>query len=96
MTNEPAAHVQIAPAYDKQFFWLILPVLGTAEPKIRKTDPGRLSAGEFCLKLEVLTPRRRTQVQQTVRVTLPEEFTHLASIDVEVAVDKPATPSPGR
>lgn len=82
--------VPIPSQYESQEFWLVLPINGYGDPKIRKTDPGVLGANECCVRLELLVPKQRRRVAQTIRVKLPDEFAHLNEIEVSVPDAEPA------
>lgn len=62
----------------------VLPVQGSADPRIVKREPASRPA-EFTLRLVLNVPKSTKRLVQTVEVTLPKEFTHLAQIDVAVA-----------
>jgi hypothetical protein len=87
--SKPPIALEVPAQYENQEFWLVLPTNGFGDPKVRKTDPGRLSANEFALRLELRVPKHQRRVAQTIQITLPDEFTHLAKVDVSVASEGP-------
>lgn len=82
-TPEPIEIEQPA-EYDQVEYWLVLPVQGSADPRVVKREPASRPA-EFTLRLVLNVPKSTKRLVQTVEVTLPKEFTHLAQIDVAVA-----------
>jgi hypothetical protein len=91
MTNPPAGdeappkiNVVIPPEFDEVDYFLTLPLLTAADPKITKREPAPRE-GEYILRLQVLRPRLTRRTLQTVRVQLPKELSNLAGIEVTAA-----------
>lgn len=76
--------VVIPSEYEQVDYFLTLPLLTTADPKITKREPAPRE-GEYILRLQILRPRLTRRTLQTVRVQLPKELSNLAGIEVSAA-----------
>lgn len=94
MDNEdqaPDLNINVAPKYDAIDHWIVLTTDGN-QPRVLKNEPARLAAHEISLKLRVLVPRRTKRIAQTIVVKMPDELTHVASIEVAVPQLEEAAP----
>jgi hypothetical protein len=79
--------MSVPPEYEELVYYLILPLGGTAEPKVNKREP-RYSSQELVLRLELAVPKVTKRLIQTLRVQLPMEIAHLSVVDVVVGTEE--------
>ena len=75
--------INVAARFDVIDHWIILTTNG-AQPRVLRQDPRNLAASEIAIKLRLRVPKRVRRVAQTIVVTLPDELTHVAEIEVSI------------
>lgn len=83
---EDITRLALVNQFEVMKYWLVLPTHAgsTMDPKILKTEPRGLGAGEVALVLHIRVPKTRTRIAQTLEITMPDEASHVSKIEIMV------------